>query len=266
MKKLTKKLFVSIMTLVLVVMALSTSTFAWFSMNTQVNAEGMQISVKSDSTYLLISNTLVNNAAPTAANIQAENQGKGNITVNLGIAADACSVYPSAHRATGDNVTLAGSDVVEDTESASTVGNWYTRVADFATASASTKAATALSSFTNYVLHETVYLTLAAGSQDATNLVVEQLTIAAKDEATGNSTTISPVKVLITSSSAAVELDNAHTTSDTVLASAITSSTVVQLDIFIYYDGNDSNVFTNNVANLDGATIALRFGVSLPIA
>lgn len=46
MTKLTKKLLLSIMTLVLVFMALGTTTFAWFSMNSEVTVKGFKVQTK----------------------------------------------------------------------------------------------------------------------------------------------------------------------------------------------------------------------------
>lgn len=53
MKKFTRKLFISIMTLVLTAVALGTSTFAWFSMNQKVTVTGMEVTTQV-SNYLLI--------------------------------------------------------------------------------------------------------------------------------------------------------------------------------------------------------------------
>lgn len=53
MKELRRKLFVSVITLMLVVMALGTSTFAWFSMNKEVNATGMQVTATAEGSLII---------------------------------------------------------------------------------------------------------------------------------------------------------------------------------------------------------------------
>lgn len=58
-----------------------------------------------------------------------------------------------------------------------------------------------------------------------------------------------------------VELDSAHTSSDVVLINSITDQTLIALDIYIYYNGADESVYTNNIVNLDGARINLEFSV-----
>ena len=225
---------------------LATSTYAWFSLNTSVSVEGLSLSAKSNSTYLLIGK---GDSQDTASEIQALSPAPSS--VNWTITGDDAKVFPSAH-----------TNSVINTSTASVLTNWYYKVADDPSASSSTKSAVQLTSFNNYVVHDIVYVTLAKGSQDAANLVVTEATFTAADDATGNASTIAPVKVIVSSGIAAVELDASNTSSNTVLATSVTDNAVVQLDVWLYYDGNDNNVFTNNIANLDGADVDLTFGVT----
>jgi hypothetical protein len=227
-------------------------------MNKTVSVTGMQVTAKSNSTYLLIGSD--DDGNDTLSEIQATT----NKTTACTIAAANSEVYPSSPRKTEDGITLANSSVVSNSTSAAAPGNWYFRVADNPGASASTTAATALTSdnFGDYVLHKKVYVTLASGSQNATNLVVSRMTIASNGSSTAQGKTFAPVKVLVTSADAAVELDSTAISSATPLATTVTDAAVVPLDIWIYYDGNDTNVYTNNIANLDGASISLDFSVT----
>ena len=50
MKKFTTKLLMSIIAVAFAFVALGTSTYAWFSMNTTVSATGMEVGAKSNST------------------------------------------------------------------------------------------------------------------------------------------------------------------------------------------------------------------------
>ena len=250
MKKFRKVIPALCMLLISAVL-MSTSTFAWFSMNKKVTATGMQITAKSDSTYLLISST--NN---TVDAIRAENEGAGNITTALTIAAEAAKVYPSAHETTSDIATLA------------TPSNWYYEIAasaDASTAASDTKTALTEADVSKYVLHKTVYLALAAGSDPAKNLRVSAA-IVSNNTATGSGPkTIAPVKVVVgvVGETAIVELDSTNPSPNTVLKSSITKDDAapVQVEIYIYYNGKDAAVYTNNFANLDGATIDLTFTV-----
>jgi hypothetical protein len=241
-----RKLIPAIGMLTVSAMMLSSSTYAWFSMNKDVTVTGLQLTAKSNSTYLLIGSD--DDGNDTLAEIQATT----NKTTACTIAAADSQVYPSAHEA------------IANTTAASTVGNWYFKVADLPTASTSTGSSTALTAdnFGDYVLHKTVYVTLASGAQAATNLVVSDMTITSNNTASGNQTTIAPVKVLVTSADAAVELDSTTRSSNTALAANVTNAAVVPLDIWLYYNGNDAAVFTNNIANLDGANVTLQFSVT----
>ena len=250
MKHFKRKLIASIIAVMFSVMALGTSTYAWFSMNTEVSVTGMQISAKSDSTYLIIGG----NTEGTAVTL-ADVQGANATSVAMSVANN-IKVYPSAH------------NTVTNATTAATVGNWYYKTADAPTASTSSSAAVALTSenFSNYVIKKTVYVTLAVGSNEAANLKVSNFGLTQRtDENLGeNALNSSAVKVLIASPSTVVELDSTTTSENipsTVLAATVTDQALIALDIYIYYDGNNANVYTNNIANLAGATIALSFSV-----
>lgn len=243
MKHFKRKLLASIIAVMFSIMALGTSTYAWFSMNTTVEVTGMQISAKSDSTFLIIGN--VNDLTA----IQTNNAITIPMTVETNL-----KVYPSAHE-----------DLSNATDAA-VYGNWYFETAatpNASTAQTGTKTALTSTNFEKYVIKRTVYVTLAKGSNQATNLKVNNfaLTQRTDENLTGNSKTHSPVKVVIASSSAVVELDSTNTTSATVLATTVTDQALIALDIYIYYNGDDTAVYTSNIANLAGATIALSFSV-----
>ena len=248
MKKLTTKLLMSIIAVAFAFVALGTSTYAWFAMNQSVSVTGMQISAKSDSTYLIIGES---------DNLTAL-QDANNITVAMTVNDDV-KVYPSAHETTVTNAATA-----------EVVGNWYYETAedpDDPTAKANSKVALTSASFAKYVIKKTVYVTLAKGSNQASDLKVSSfgLTQRTDENLTGEAQTITPVKVLVASPTTVVELDSTKTGENipsTVLASTVTDAATIKLDIYIYYYGNDAAVYTNNIANLAGATIALSFGVT----
>lgn len=263
-----KRLVWSALLLLVAAVMLGTSTFAWFSMNTSVAVTGMQVVAKSDNTFLLISSTNT-----TASAIQTEN----SITVDFAFTDNASRVIPcrpalssdeaaylsvaEGHYQTNGSLISTAGVLVNDATKATTVTNWYTANAasvDAATINAAT--AKQLSTFDGYVLRETIYLTVAEGANDANNLTVTP-TITQK----GAGSDVSAAKVLVVSGSNYVILsssDNGTPASlHAVSNQTITDSTVVTVNIYIYYDGADANVYTNNTAELTGATIALTFDV-----
>lgn len=263
-----KKLIPAICMTLIAAALFATSTFAWFSMNTQVTATGMQVVAKSDNTFLLISET--NSTAPTI-------QGEGKTTVALTVSDPEAKLYPSApvlsdgevaYLATGsDHKTVAGADIttagvkVTSEATAKAVTNWYTATAK--TSGAATideNTVKQLTNFTGYVIVKTVYLTVAAGANPANNLTVTP-TFTQK---VGGSD-ISAAKVIVTTSDGGFAvLSSGNNGSPVDIKGSntnLTSETVLTVKIYIYYDGNDTNVYTNNAAKLTGATIDLAFDV-----
>ncbi len=247
-----KKLIPAICLLLVSAVMLGTSTFAWFSMNTSVTATGMQVVAKSDNTYLLVSATNT-----TASTIQTENVTTAALTVESA----AAKVYPCKPKAAseiGDGKIFETGTAVTNQTTASAYANWYK--ANAAAPSASDlKAGTAteLTTFTGYVIQKTLYLTVAQGANQANNLSVTA-TFTAQ-----NSKNIAAARVLVATddSGFAILTPNSATADIKGSNTNITDTTVRTVYVYIYIDGSDSTIYTNNAANLDGANIGLAFNV-----
>ncbi len=259
MKKFTTKLLMSIIAVAFAFVALGTSTYAWFSMNTEVTVTGMQVVAKSDNTYLLIGDGENN----TAAKIQGLETA---VTVDLAISDDDSKVYPSAPKTAddiGEGKKFADGTAVTDATSAAAFANWYTANAE-KSSEATMKAGTAksLTKFDGYVLVKTVYLTVAKGANPA-----KALTATATFAQKGEGNDLSAARVLVTTDlgaggMAVLSSTNASNVAIAPADAEITENTLVTVNLYIYVDGNDSKIFTNNTANLKGATISLAFNVS----
>lgn len=264
MKKF-KKLIPALCMLLVSAVMLGTTTFAWFSMNDKANVTGMQITAKTNDTYLLISDTKT-----TATDIQA-NPGT---SVDFGMTA-ATKLYPSAPVMGEPEInyfTGAATPAVKITnkETAKTATNWYTAQAAAAgSADIKTDTAKQLTStnFSEYVLAKTVYLTIAKDVNAANKLTVTP-TFTNLD-----GKTISGVKVLVVVTY--VDAENQETTKIVTIKSTdktvnlyeteaqhVIDSKVVTVSMFLYYDGTDTSVFTNNAANIGGAKVEFEFKVS----
>lgn len=239
-KALKTQLLAAIAMVLVASIALGSSTYAWFASNTKVDATGMQVTAQSTQAFLLISNE-----KSTATEIQAENK----TSVLLTVTDEDAKLMPAAH----ETITKAA-------EAAVNQNKWYTGFsADPTQVNMNTDTKTILSAFNGYVIHKQVWVTVAKNSTPVKDLSVSA-TIGSV--ATG---TITQAKVLVASSEAAAELSSATPTSTTKLTgttTTITESKVVALDIYIYIDGNDSAVFTNNFNSLDTATISLSFSAT----
>ena len=271
MKKF-RKLIPALALLIVSAVLMSTASYAWFSMNTQVTANGLQVKAKSNSVYLLISNTPA--SIGSAALIQAENSGNGFTSVSE---TSSSSVYPSAliDKATaGGTVKGTVTDYSDPTQ-------WYTARALTAAAStvnSSSEVILSSGNFSDYVLKYTYSFTLAKGSNDATNLKVVTVKVSSDNTATGANPTDAPISILVVN-----RADQAHEefklqgqskvsggTDDgkyvlngsVNLAASLSDSTTATFDVYVYYDGNNEQVYTNNIENLNGCTIEITFGVS----
>lgn len=236
--------------------------YAWFVSNTAVTATGLSVAAKSNETFLLISQDKT-----TATEIQTQ----GNITTAFTITDD--KLFPSKPWANSDSTTytnVSTANAVTTQATAAAAGNWITANSNNpAVAVSGTHGDKALDSFDGYVIKKTVYLTLAKGSDDANNLTVTP-TIA-KKAGSAETSVIDAVKVLVVtnddnivtlSSTDSGTAKSLHTVSNTDL----TDSSVVTVDIYVYYDGSVSSVTTNNAANLAGADISLKFDVEVKSA
>lgn len=268
--KTMKKLIPALAMLLVSAVLLGTSTFAWFSMNTTVTATNMQVVAKSNNTFLLI-NTGDND---TATEIQSANV----TTIPLTVSNEDAKVFPSRPCLTAEDaallpattgkkvggaaITVAGAQVT-NTATASAVTNWYTATA--ADSGASTKASGSerqLESFTNYVIVRTAYLTVSVGATKVNNLTVTP-TITQKTSGAD----ISAVKLLVVTDdggfAAITSANNAQAIDIKGSNTDITDSTVRTVTIYMYYDGEESVVYTNNMANLKGCDISLQFDVEV---
>lgn len=232
-----KKLIPAICMTLIAAFMLASSTFAWFSMNETVTANGMSVSANSDATYLIVSNENTGSVAPeNAAAIQAENTNKGFTSVNLTAAAK--EVYPIAHNET------AGTGVTSFT--------WYKMTSkDPTKPDGDPDTKQTIGDLGNYVLSYKLYFTVAKGANPAQNLIVTSCTI------TGDTA----LRCLVVGEANSHEYNATSEADSAVLAATITDETVVSVTIYVFYDGNHSTIYTNNKNILDG-TISLTFSVT----
>ncbi|MBQ3015398.1 MAG: hypothetical protein IJD79_01305 [Clostridia bacterium] len=238
--KLSRKILPALAMLLVSAIMLTTASFAWFAMNRSVEANGMSVNIQSDSVYLLIAD-----GTKTAEEIQT-----AKATVATGTPTGTLDIFPTAHHAT------KGSEF-------DTVGKWYTKSADDPSSSASTGSETALTDFNEYVVRYTYSLVLAAGSNEVSNLVLTSFTFTASDDsaASGAAQTLAPVRAVIACGDNYVEVKNGDEVPSTVLAATVNDTDVVTLKVYIYYDGNDTSVYTNNIANLEDVDFTFTVGV-----
>ena len=241
---------------------LVSSTFAWFSMNKTVQASSMTMTAKSDGTFLLIGN----GTNDTASEIQTAK------TAEVTWATSTAELYPSAPVTTDAEMgytavgkkTTAGADIttagakVTSYATASPVTNWYTAYGNDPTKpDIDATTAAQLAAFNDYVIKETMYLTVAVGANNATNLKVTPTFT----QTTGGNDIAAYRMLVVTNDGGFAILKDGDSEVSIQGNNPITDQGVLTVDVYFYIDGNAAPVYTNNKANLKGVTTSLEFSV-----
>ena len=258
--KMSKTIIPALAMLVVSAVMLTTASLAWFAMNNQVSATNMSVNIKSDSMFLYIaaapddtteyrSQDVITNGGTSANGIPIGYESTGS-TENKVYLTD---IYPSAY----DRETIDTLDALN------TPSNWYTASALAPGASAidnTTKEA--LGDFKGYVVRYKYYLTLSEGSNSISKLAITDFELSMK---VGGENKVLPVKVVIASDAGIEELKYGSTGTSqnfNLLSQTLVENEVACFYLFVYYDGNEDSVYTNNIDNIDSASIS--FKVSVP--
>ncbi len=232
MKKF-RKLIPALCMLLVSALFVGTSTYAWFSMNTQVTATDMKVTAKSDTVFLQIKGDADQSFSTT-----------GRSTMNS-------QLYPVQHK---EITTVAG---------LTNVTNWQYRYNKNAAASQDDPTAfndVADGKFANYVASTTYKVKLDAtnsGVDTAYDLYVSNITI---PENKG-------VKVIVACGEKFKEFDASATNiafaEENVIADTV-KTTEMDVTVYVYIDGDAETVYTNNINNLKdlGVTFTLDCSVN----
>ena len=265
MVKAKKGLILSLFTLLVAVVVTTTSTYAWFVMNSSVSVTNMQITAKADSTYLVIE------SAPSGTGDYA---GKiGDISsASLEIVAGNATVLPTQVKKESTNVVLTngkptwqtakGTSYNDGTASTTPVDVDANKVGDYV----------AKFSFV-------VGLNPIVSKLDAANLKIKDLTLTS---VTGDANKVfySALSVVVvaknganyvadyyeSAGAAAITANNNGKVAghNTVFAETVShDGTPIEFDVYVYIDGNNANVTTQNAvaANLGKYGVAITFAV-----
>ncbi len=235
MKKF-KKLIPALCMLLISAVLMGTSTYAWFSMNKTVTAEGMSVTAQTNNYYLLIGNT---EDVATIQNNKKTTETAKKITDNAGN-----KVYPAMY---GNGDTL-GAVTTE-------AGKWYTANntnIDNATDAITNARVLENNELGDYVIEYNMWLTLAKGSA----AVDKKITVTFKR---GDTVDSSISAVVVIGSTNALVFDHSkvatgdgtktHPTAETSANVSLTDAKAVKVTVYVYVDGNAANV---NTAYLNG--------------
>ena len=255
MKK-TKVIIPALGILLLSTAASVTGTVAWFSMNNTVTATNMKVTVQSDAAFLLIAANDPDADPLSASDVQELKKTK----VDAFDTTD--QLFPVAH----DAIAKTDDAEAKGTGENAKLTKWYYRYSnDPESANGNSElpgdplsAKTYIASFDGYVLKNTFSITVAEGSNTVSNLQVGSVSIDATDK--------QAVNVLITTggtNGAAQEFSGDGSTKsptgDVVLAPSVTSTSVIVVSVYIYWDGNNEEVYTNGIGNLKDTSVEITF-------
>lgn len=244
MKKF-KKLIPALCMLLVSAVLVGTSTYAWFSMQDQVTVSGLQVTAQTDQPYLIIG-TGDNNSVEKLQALPKKETPEGS-NVDLGVSAEDAKVKPVAHE------TLANAAAAE------VAGNWYWYNAEKTSApGAGSNEKQTLADVTGYVITKTVYMTIVKETPALSDI---EATVKITAAGTKN---IDAAKVVLAVYSGATdkgvkEFDKTNTASTALGTGEVTSDTLIKVNIYIYIDGTNAAIFTDNAANLDTANIEITF-------
>lgn len=228
-----KKLVAAILMLAVSAASLLGSTYAWFSMSKDVTVTGMEVTAKSDGIFLEVSGTQDTGEGSTPYTVYGIT-GTNALNVQL---------FPVHHE-----TWSALADITDfDLATAGTYDNWYYRYN--ANANHATNAMTAktyISAFTNYVAVTTFKVRLHEGSQ-ATGYDLRVKSITIPDD-TGITVVVAGANGYVEYSETTEDIDYADTT---VLSNTVTT-TAQDVTVYIYFNGDDANVYTDNITELTG--------------
>ncbi len=248
MKKAKKGLLLSLFTLIVAVAITATSTYAWFVVNRSVTASNMQVTLKSDTTYLVIS---------------ATNPGEGGVgalgtSTSAAATTNASQVLPVMYDTTGEDPTDPNT-------------RWkYASGTNYTTGTASGGYTTVQTSqVSDYAVHYVFYVGLTPTSATTQqNLKVTALT------ATNGSafTTFLPaVSVVLKCGSTVIDFEDITSTATqsslggngSILSSTVALNTVYTIDAWVYINGDNSAVTSANAtaANLGSFTVSMTLGI-----
>lgn len=258
MAKFKKVIPALCMLVVSAIMAVST-TYAWFSMNTTVNATGMQVTAKSNATYLLIgaADNKTDKAASDIEKAAAFVSGGTNAAGTTGTPAANSDkkVYPAFYSDTA--TTLPGTAAT--TGGSLTIGadKWYT-----AQNANSDKAADKITSvkeissadMVKHVCTYKVWLTLSSDSENLSKKV--KITSVVKSVDQGTSAVVKIGDETLKLSSVVADTGTVTQTAKTTAAAIdFSATTSVEVTVLVYIDGTATNV-TSNYINDPTHTIA----------
>lgn len=233
-KALKKQMGAAIAMVLVAAVALGSATFAWFVSNNKVTAETSKIAAQSNSAYLVIDNSKTTKDSTSAV---ISNEPRADL-------------YPAKIVKTGTNAEWRSAYASNATASTMKPGSEF-KIAD-GTAAKAVKA--------KYAVENTFYVGTGTYDGQFTNLHITG--VAVSNAATEQNKNLgNALRVLVVCgekwevwSKDGIQLSSSNdskTASDLLAADqVIESGKDATVQVYLYYDGDDANVYSNNLENI----------------
>lgn len=280
--KATKKIVGAACALVAAVALSAGSTFAWFSTNSTVSAQGLTLGVDTSTEFLVIKGNKQGETTAFPPDLSTDQKIKDYLATyttsdtSFNFKATDAKLKPSAHLDFKAGV-LPGANT-----------SWYYQTAASSTASTGdgTNKEITSGNLSKYVWKETVYITMLPDKGSATEVVGKNLEVTVDVDEPGSGKINSATTVVLVCGNNVIEYkwnpalkegagdyeykgidastgsaDQAATalTNPQLLDNEVKSTELTIVDIYVYYDGANTSVYTNNASVLEGATINFSF-------
>lgn len=259
-KALKKQLAAAIAMVLVAAIALGSSTYAWFVSNTKVDAKTTNISAQSNSAYLVIDTKATSKDSTSATTATDKDAVKLYPAQVVNGTTEGSYKFESAYAATHDNS-------LEKASSRFTVG---------------TDGSVAQAVGTNYAHKDTFYIGTGGYDGSFTNLKVDSVAVSAKNS--DKADLVNAMRVLVVcgdqwtvwkNGSVVTSVDTLNTAGNATQTTTLTSKYVanttdaiaasvskdndVTVDIYVFYDGADGQVNSDNLADLQDCGVTVTF-------
>ena len=244
-KALKKQMGAAIAMVLVAAVALGSATFAWFVSNNTVKATTSKISAQSNAPFLKIDKTAISESSTTSISYAEDADVKLYPAQVVKNTTDDKPLFKSAYASAANATTELTNSRYDVGDAAAAVAGDFAIKKSFKIGTADAKAG----SFKNLKVSG-VELTSKGtdGLEDALSILVVCGNNWAVYKKSADGTVLTEYKDKV--SAAGVNTDG-------VLADAIAANSSVDVDVYVFYDGSETNVYTDNLNKLTaiGATV-----------
>lgn len=258
-----KKIIPALCMLLISAVLMGTSTYAWFSMNTQVSATGMKVTANSDATYLVISDSTTLAANKTLnLNVSGTLLPVSYTTSEIKNAANAATLVEANKWFKAEGTSTSNGVAVEDSKTQLNINE------------ASNKGTV---DNKDYYVFKSFYIGLASGSSAVQTGKGIQADVTFSAKTSSNLNKALTVKIVYgdtddptAANTTQTYVYGAETGSVVKHASALQEDTLItttatKVTVYIYFDGEDTNCTTANAINLDEIDVTIDFFVNIAL-